>query len=444
MFYSFTGGLRLDAHKYSANSPIERMEEPQTVSISLTQHVGIMCRPTVKVGDRVLEGQLIGDITGGLGCPVHASVSGTVIRIDEVTGASGGLSYNIVIENDRQHIMSPEVHPFGKKLSEATSDEIIAAVRRAGIAGMGGTAFPTHAKMSAARSRVDHVIVNCCESEPFVCANHRLVLECPEEIIGGVKIIMVALGVRDAWIAVEGDRRDEVASMTKALGASELISLKRISSKYPAGSEKQLLSALAGIEIGEGKTPIDAGFVVFNAETCKAVYDAFARGLPLIERVVTVDGDCIAKPKNLRIPIGTPLSHLIDCCGGLCKEPKKMICGGPMMGVAQWDPKAPVTKNTSALLVLSSYFDRESKLAPACIRCGRCVKACPMKLMPLKIVEASAKGNNERCAALGAVSCMECGLCTYVCPGGVPVAQTVARAKSAILTERRRAVSKGK
>lgn len=444
MFYSFKGGLRLDAHKYSANSPIERMEEPQTVSISLTQHVGIMCRPTVKVGDRVLEGQLIGDITGGLGCPVHASVSGTVIRIDEVTGASGGLSYNIVIENDRQHIMSPEVHPFGKKLSEATSDEIIAAVRRAGIAGMGGTAFPTHAKMSAARSRVDHVIVNCCESEPFVCANHRLVLECPEEIIGGVKIIMVALGVRDAWIAVEGDRRDEVASMTKVLGASELISLKRISSKYPAGSEKQLLSALAGIEIGEGKTPIDAGFVVFNAETCKAVYDAFARGLPLIERVVTVDGDCIAKPKNLRVPIGTPLSHLIDSCGGLCKEPKKMICGGPMMGVAQWDPNAPVTKNTSALLVLSSYFDRESKLAPACIRCGRCVKACPMKLMPLKIVEASAKGNTERCAALGAVSCIECGLCTYVCPGGVPVAQTVARAKSAILTERRRAVSKGK
>lgn len=441
---SFKGGVRLIEHKYTKNSPIERCPDPDTVSISLTQHIGVMCRPTVKAGDRVLEGQLIGEIPGGLGCPVHASVSGTVLRIEEVTTAAGGTSYNIVIENDKQHCISPEVQTFGKKLSEAGSDEIIAAVRRAGIAGMGGTAFPTHAKLSASRGKVDRIIVNCCESEPFVCANHRIILEYPEEVIAGAKIMAAAVGGREVWLAVEGDRRDEIGSLSRHLRDGGIVTVRKISSKYPSGSEKQLVSALMGLEIGEGKTPIDAGCVVFNSETCMAVYEAFAKGLPLISRVVTVDGDCVAQPKNLLVPIGTSMRHLIDCCGGLCNEPKKIIAGGPMMGTAQWDPEAPVTKNTSAVLVLSKFFDRESKLPPVCIRCGRCVSACPMKLMPLKIAAYSDRGQLDKCESLGALSCIECGCCTYVCPGGVPVAQTVARAKSAIIAKRRRAVSQGK
>ncbi len=441
MAYTFKGGIRPDEHKYTKNSPIERVSDPSEVSIALTQHVGIMCRPAVKVGDHVDEGQLIGSIPGGLGCPVHSSVSGTVLRIEDVTTAWGGTSYNIVIKNDGLHTMSSEVQPFGKKMSEASSDEIIAAVRNAGIAGMGGTAFPTHAKLSAARGKVDRVIVNCLESEPFVCANHRIILEDTAAFINGVKIMMMALGVREAWLAVSEDRRDEISALNDAIAKSQLISVKKVTSKYPAGSEKQLVSALAGKEIKEGRTPVDEGYVVFNAETCKAVYDAIAKGMPLCHRVVTVDGDCITRPANLLVPIGTPVSHLIDYCGGLCAEPKKIIMGGPMMGQAAWDPKTPVTKNTSAVLVFSKYFDRESKLPSACIRCGRCISACPMKLMPLKIAALAGKGRIDECESLGAASCMECGSCTYVCPGGVPVAQMVGRAKSSILAKRRNAVA---
>lgn len=441
MTYTFRGGIRPDEHKYTKNSPIERISEPAEVSIALTQHVGVMCRPLVRVGDHVDECQLIGDIPGGLGCPVHSSVSGTVLKIEEVTTAWGGTSYNIVIKNDGQHTLSPAVQPFGKKLSEASSDEIIAAVRNAGIAGMGGTAFPTHAKLSAARGKADRVIVNCLESEPFVCANHRIILEDTVAVINGTKIIMMALGVREAWLAVSEDRRDEISALGEQLKQSQIMSVKRVTSKYPAGSEKQLVSALGGGEIKEGRTPLDEGYVVFNAETCKAVYEAIAKGSPLCNRVVTVDGDCISRPANLLVPIGTPVSHLIECCGGLCEEPKKIIMGGPMMGHAAWDPNTPVTKNTSAVLVFSKYFDRESKLPAACIRCGRCVKACPMKLMPLRIAAFAEKGKIRECETLGAASCMECGSCTYVCPGGVPVAQMVSRAKSSILAERRNAVS---
>lgn len=441
MAYTFKGGIRPDEHKYTKNSPIERVSDPDTVSIALTQHVGVMCRPLVKPGDHVLEGQLIGEIPGGLGCPVHASVSGTVLKIEEVTTAWGGVSFNIIIENDKTHSVSPDVHPFGKKLSEATSDELIAAVRNAGIAGMGGTAFPTHAKLSAAKGKVDRVIVNCLECEPFVSANHRIILENTDAVVNGTKIIMMALGVREAWLAVSEDRRDEQAALGKVIAGSQILFIKRITSKYPAGSEKQLINALTGREVREGRTPLDEGIVVFNAETCKAVYDVFAKGRPLCDRVVTVDGDCIARPANLLVPIGTPVSHLIEHCGGLCAEPKKIIMGGPMMGQAAWDPDTPVTKNTSAVLVLSKYFDRESKLPAACIRCGRCVTACPMKLMPLKIAALSSKGRIDECERLGATACMECGSCTYVCPGGVPVAQMVSRAKSSILAERRNAVS---
>lgn len=443
MAYTFKGGIWPDDHKYTVNSKIEPIPEPEYVSVSLTQHVGVMCRPTVHVGDSVLVGQLIGEIPGGLGCPVHASVSGTVRKIEEVTTPSGGTSYNIVINNDGTHRVSPAVVPFGKKLSEASADELIAAIRDAGIAGMGGTAFPTYAKLSAARGKVERIIVNCCENEPFLCATHRQIVEHAEDIINGVKIMMVAAGVREAWIAVEAAKKDEIRRLESLIGESRLMSIKRVSSKYPQGSEKQLVYALCGREVRGGRTPIDTGNVVFNAETCAAVFSALSTGMPLIKRVVTVDGDCISHPKNLLVPIGTPVSHLIECCGPLCRPPKKVISGGPMMGTSLWDPESPVTKTTSGVLVLSDFFDRESSLPAVCIRCGRCVKACPVRLLPLKIAAFSAKGEFDRCDSLGAADCMECGSCSYVCPGGVPVVQLIGRAKSEILMKRRNARSGG-
>ena len=437
MAYTFKGGIWPDDHKYTKNIPIEEIAPPAQVSISLAQHVGVMCRPTVKAGDQVRMGQLIGDVPGGLGCPVHASVSGTVVRIDEVTAQRGGTSYNIVIENDGKNTLSDTVLPFGKKLSEASSDEIIAAVRAAGITGMGSAAFPTYAKLAAARGKADTLIVNCIESEPFVCATHRLILEDPTAILHGLKIVMAALGIQQAWVAVESSHKEARETLQKQIGETGMIQLKKVTSKYPSGSEKQLVYALTKKEIPEGRTPLDVGIVVFNAQTCAAIYEALAKGMPLIRKIVTVDGDCIKTPKNLLVPIGTPYTDLIAHCGGLCAQPKKIICGGPMMGQAQWDPAAPVTKMTSAVLVLSDYFDFESKLPPVCIRCGRCVRACPMKLMPLKIASAIQAGKTEEAAALGATDCIECGTCSYICPGGVPVTQMTIRAKMAVLEQRR-------
>ena len=437
MAYTFKGGVWPDDHKYTKNVPIEEFSAAAQVSVSLSQHVGIMCKPVVKVGEKVRMGQLIGDVPGGLGCPVHASVSGTVVRIDEVTAQRGGTSYNIVMENDGQNTLADTVQPFGKTLSEATSDEIIAAVRAAGITGMGSAAFPTYAKLAAARGKVDTLIVNCIESEPFACASHRLVLEDPAAIIHGLKIIMVALGIQQAWIAVEGSRKEERAALQPLVGDGGLIQIKKVTSKYPAGSEKQLVYALTKKEIPAGRTPLDVGIVVFNAQTCAAVFEALAKGMPLIRRIVTVDGDCVKNPKNLLVPIGTPISDLIAYCGGLCAEPKKIVCGGPMMGQAQWDPNTPVMKTTAAVLVLSEYFDYDSKLPAVCIRCGRCVRACPMKLMPLKIASAIEAGRVEEAAALGATDCIECGACSYICPGGVPVTQLSVRAKMAVLEQRR-------
>lgn len=431
----------LDDHKYTAKCSIERIAPPEYVSIALSQHVGVMCKPAVKVGDHVCVGQLIGDIPGGLGCPVHASVSGDVTGIEEVTTQTGGISFNIIIKNDKLNTLSESVRPFGKKLSEATFEEIVAVIRNAGIAGMGGTAFPTYAKLTLARSKVDKLIINCCEGEPFVTVTKRLILENSAAVVGGAKILMMALGVREGIAAIEKNRKAEIRSLENELYGSGLIRTEKVSPKYPSGSEKHLFYAIEGKEIAEGKNTIDYGAVVFSAETCLAVFDAFTRGLPMINRVITVDGDCIAEPKNLQVPIGTRVSHIINCCGGLCKDPKKIVFSGPMMGQAQWDKEAPISKNTSAVLVLSDYFDRESKLEAVCIRCGKCVDSCPIRLMPNEISAYVMKGKIEKASELGAENCIECGCCTHVCPGGLPVTQLVSRAKTDILMKRRNSAS---
>lgn len=442
MAFRFKGGIRPEGHKYTASLPIKNITEPEYVSIPLTQHVGVMCRPVVKVGDRVLRGQLVGEIPGGLGCPVHSGISGFVKKIEEFTTETGGISYKVVIENDRENMLSPTVKPFGKKLSEASFEEIVSVIRNAGITGMGGTAFPTHARLMAARGKVDKIIVNCLETEPFSCSTHRLIIENSAEIIGGAKIIMVALGVREAWIAVNEKARDEQAELMNAVGDSQLLSIQKVTSKYPADSEKHLVYSLTGKAVPAGKSSIDAGCAVFAAETMVAVYEAFAKGMPLCERVVTVDGDCIAEPANFLVPIGTPASHLINFAGGLCRKPKKIVFGAPMTGRAGWDAASPVTKSTKAILVLSDFFDRESKGEAVCLHCGRCVDACPMGLMPVKIAEASQRRNVTLAEKLSADSCIECGCCSYVCPGGLPVTQLVSVMRTAVTEKRRKAVSK--
>ena len=442
MAYTFSGGIHVEEYKNTRKCRIEALPPPAVVTIPLSQHIGAPAAACINVGDAVTLGQKIGDVAEGmLGCPVHSSVSGTVKEIVKKTLPTGAVVDHIVIENDFLDTPCPDIHPTEKRLADVTPEEIVTVVREAGIVGMGGAAFPAYAKINSAMGKVDKIIVNCAECEPFITANHRLLLEHGASVINGVKILLKALGVRVAFIAVEDNKMDAVQKLEELLGDSRMISVKVMKTKYPQGDERQLVYALTGQEIPAGKLPADVGCVIFNAETCAAIYKAFSTGMPSVSRVVTVDGDCIRRPKNLLVPVGTSASELIAFCGGLCRPPKKLVSGGPMMGMAQWDPEMPVTKSTSAVLVFSSRFGRKNVAKPACIRCGRCVSHCPMHLMPMYIAQFSQKGDLKRAEEYGAMSCVECGSCSYNCPGGVEIVQHIRVAKAAIKTEKARIAS---
>lgn len=431
MFYTFKGGTRVREYKNTRALAVVDLPAPPVVEIPLSQHIGVPCTPTVAVGDRVLRGQLIGEVPAGLGCPVHSSVSGTVKAISSRVGVQGRPVPTIIIENDGEGTLSPEVVPFSKRLGDTSPEEIVDVIRRAGISGMGGATFPTWAKLSGAIGKVNRLIINCAECEPFITVNHRLMLEHPEELVGGAKILLRALGLPSGDIAIEDNKLNAADRVAAEIGESPLLNVRLMRTKYPQGDERQLIFALTGREVPEGKLPADVGCVVFNAETCSAIYRAFAEGMPLIERCVTVDGDCVREPKNLRVPLGTPVRSLIEFCGGLVRTPFKLINGGPMMGAATWDFDAPVTKGTSAILVFSEEF-AAMKDDFACIRCGRCVKNCPMHLMPVYLAQYAMAGNYDETEKLHVMSCVECGTCSYNCPGNVPIVQYIRVAKGAV------------
>ena len=431
MFYTFKGGTRVREYKNTRALAVVDLPAPPVVEIPLSQHIGVPCTPTVSAGDRVLRGQLIGEVPAGLGCPVHSSVSGTVKAISSRVGVQGRPVPTVIIENDGEGALSPDVVPFSKRLGDTSPEEIVDVIRRAGISGMGGATFPTWAKLSGAIGKVNRLIINCAECEPFITVNHRLMLEHPEELVGGAKILLRALGLPSGDIAIEDNKLNAADRVAAEIGESPLLNIKLMRTKYPQGDERQLIFALTGREVPEGKLPADMGCVVFNAETCSAIYRAFAEGMPLIERCVTVDGDCVREPKNLRVPLGTPVRSLIEFCGGLVRTPFKLINGGPMMGAATWDFDAPVTKGTSAILVFSEEF-AAMKDDFACIRCGRCVKNCPMHLMPVYLAQYAMAGNYDETAKLHVMSCVECGTCSYNCPGNVPIVQYIRVAKGAV------------
>ena len=433
--YTFKGGSHVREYKNTCNAPIERMPAPATVSIPLSQHIGVPCHAVVKPGDHVDYGQVIGVIEKGLGCPVHASVSGTVRGFATVQNVVGQSVESIVIENDGLYTLWEQAKPFPKPLEEATPEEIVEVIRQSGISGMGGATFPTYAKLSSAIGKVNTLIINSAECEPFITANHRMMLEHPERIIGGVRILMHALGLSKARIGIEDNKMDAVASMQEQ--ATDGIEICVLKTKYPQGDERQLMYALTGQELPAGKLPAEIGCVIFNAETTAAIWHAFYVGIPLCKRVVTVDGDCVGRPTNVKVHIGTSYRDLIAYCGGLVKKPERIINGGPMMGFAQWNIDAPVTKGTSAVLVLSRDFCRQGRMAlePACIRCGRCVANCPMHLMPNMLVQLSMQHRWSDAAAYHAMNCVECGTCAYNCPGQMPIVQQIRVAKNVIRAE---------
>lgn len=425
--------------KNTKNSPITEFPAPKTVSIPMQQHIGAPATPLVAKGDAVCVGQVIGRFDSGLSCPVHATVSGIVKDIEMRPSYTGyGKTAHIVIENDFLNTVDPSIKPYSGKLQDATTEEIIEIVKNAGISGMGGAAFPTYAKISSAIGKAKDIVVNCAECEPYITANHRLMLEEPERIIGGTEILLKALGLEKAILAVEDNKKDAAEVLREMTAGDSRFEVVVLKTKYPQGDERQLIYAIKGIELPAGKLPADVGCVIFNAETCAAVHTAFTTGMPLVSRIVTVDGDAINEPKNIRVPLGTSYEDVFEFCGGVKENVSRIITGGPMMGSSQWDYNAVVMKNTSAILVLSDEDNHNVLENAACIHCGKCVSVCPMHLMPNYLAAFSKADNTEMCEKFGIMSCVECGCCTYTCPGRVPIVQHIRNKKAQITAYRRR------
>lgn len=421
---SFFGGVHPKGHKELSRDAALTVFQPKLVSIAMSQHIGAPCKPLVAVGQRVTVGQKVGDGTG-LCAPVHASVSGTVVAVEERPHPGGTQVLSVVIENDGRDDLSPDIHPR-ESIGELDAQALIDILREAGITGMGGAGFPTYFKLSSGLGKVDTVIVNGAECEPYITADDRLMRQTPERVMGGLRIIRKILQPERTAIGIEANKPEAIEAMRAVL--EEGVELLPLRVRYPQGAEKQLIQSVTGRCVPPGGLPASVGCAVFNAATCAAIYDAVYAGMPLVRRAVTVTGGAIAHPGNFIAPIGTPFSELIEAAGGFACTPYKILCGGPMMGLAQYTIDAMTIKGCNAITCLSEK-DRRRQAAQHCIRCGKCVENCPMHLMPLFMHKASAAGKLERLKELHVADCIECGCCAYGCPAGIPLVQSFRTAK---------------
>lgn len=430
MAHSFFGGIHPRSFKELTRDEAIRPIEPRVVSIAMNQHIGAPCKPLVKVGDRVLLGQKIGD-GQGLCVPVHASVSGRIVAVEQRPSPSGALSEAVVIESDGRNTLHPYVQKR-QNVENLTADDLIALIREAGITGMGGAGFPTNVKLSSGLGKVDTVIVNGAECEPYITSDDRLMREHPERILGGLRVVQKILNPKRTAIGVENNKPEAIESLKKHLnGEAELLALKV---RYPQGAEKQLIQTVTGRQVPPGGLPAAVGCAVFNVATCAAIYDAVFEGLPLVRRAVTVTGRAIAKPCNLLAPIGTSFSDLVEAAGGFSSEPYKIFVGGPMMGIAQHTLAASTIKGNNALTCYS-ILDKHEVGDPHCIRCGKCVDVCPMHLMPIFLHRAQKNGDLEKLKKGNVMDCIECGSCAYVCPAGIDLVQHFRTAKKLLREE---------
>lgn len=411
---TFKGGIHPNDRKHiTASIPIKEAEPCKEYVYPMSQHIGAPCTPTVKVGDEVKRGQVIGSSEAFISAPVHSAVSGKVTAIEPRCVPNGSMVNSVVIENDFLETTElMEKYDFDK----IKPDEIVKRVRDAGIVGMGGAGFPTHAKLTIPQGvTVDTVIVNGAECEPYLTSDYRVMLEAPEMIVKGLCLAMRAVGVKSGKIAIENNKPEGIKCVGAAAEKYKGVEVCVLKTKYPQGSEKHLIYAVTGREVKSGKLPSSEGVVVINIDTAVAIARACLEGLPSLRRIVTVSGEAVAEPKNFSVKIGTPIKNLIEQAGGTVGEPVKMLSGGPMMGIAMKDLEAPVTKGVSAVLLLS---EKEAKLyeASPCLRCGKCLSACPMCLAPTLIDKAVELRDLDRAKDLGIMDCIECGACTYVCP----------------------------
>ncbi len=416
-------GVHVPHRKNTATEPALRMEPPKTVTIPMSMHIGAPAKPVVKVGDSVRVGTLIAEAGGAVSVPIHASVSGTVTKIADYLLSDGRTVPAIVIESDGE--MTPDESLTPPTVSSRES--FIEAVRCAGIVGLGGAGFPTHFKLNADPARIEFLVVNGAECEPYVTSDTRTMLDRGDDMAVALEAMKTYLGIRNVVIGIENNKKSAIEAMQRLaeqVGREDCtVQVKSLPAVYPQGGEKVLIYHTTGRVVPVGKLPIDAGCIVINCTTLAAIGAYLKSGMPLVEKCVTVDGGAVKERKNLLVPIGTSMADVFAFCGGFTSDPAKVVYGGPMMGIAVPDLSAPILKNTNAILALT---DREVKLprTTACIRCGSCTNTCPFGLNPAAIARAYQKRDAEALRELALTACMECGCCSFVCPANRPLVQT--------------------
>ncbi len=427
-FFGFRGGVHPPENKIQTeNMAVEEVKAPKMLYVALLQHIGAPLDPIVAVGDRVLKGQKIADSQAFMSSPIHSPVSGIVKRIEDHVFPLMGRIKTVIIENDEQETWD-ELSKI-EKWENVDRRTLLTMIREKGIVGIGGASFPTHIKLDPpADAKIDTLLLNGAECEPYLNSDNRLMIENPEKIVNGIKIIKKILGVNRAIVGIEENKPEAIASMRKAVEGTG-IEIAPLKTKYPQGGEKQLIKAVLDRQVPSGKLPSAVGVVVQNTGTAAAIYDGIVNGIPLIEKVVTVSGKGIINPKNVKIAIGTPFSYLLDYCGVNREVVDKLVMGGPMMGMAQFSEEAPVIKGTSGLLALTKEETNPYKTR-ACIGCGKCVEACPMGLEPLMFARLAAFEQWEQLKEYSLMDCIECGSCAYICPANRPLTEAIKIGKS--------------
>ena len=435
---TFRGGIHpYEGKELSKDHPIEKYLPKGNLVYPLSQHIGAPSVPCVKKGDTVLAGQKIADAGGFVSVPLHASVSGTGKGIEKHLNATGSMVDCIVIENDQQY---QEVEYQEARLEDLTKEEILNRIKEGGVVGMGGAGFPTHVKLAPKDpSRIEYILVNGAECEPYITSDYRRMIEEPEKVVKGLQVILTLFDSAKGYICIEDNKPDCIAKMKELVKDIDRIEVKEVMTKYPQGGERTLIYAATGREINSSMLPADVGCVVDNVETVISVYKAVILGRPVNSRVVTMSGDGIKEPKNLLVLSGTDMSELVDAAGGLKAKIAKAISGGPMMGFALYDLHVPCTKTTSAFLFLEHDAVSEAQeIQTACINCGRCVSVCPGHVLPARLAKLAERGDMAGFEAMDGMECCECGCCSYICPAKRPLTQSIKSMRKMVLASRRK------
>ena len=430
-------GVHVPHRKHTANTKAVKMTVPASVTIPMSMHIGKPATPVVKAGDEVKVGTLIGEQNGFISSPIYSSISGKVTKISEILLSNGAKGEAITIESDGLMTPDPAIAPP----SINSLEEMVEAIRKSGVVGLGGAGFPTYVKLNVAPEKVSELIINGAECEPYITSDSNTMENQYEDMAAGIELIARYLNINKVIIGIESNKKKSIASMKALAKLDSRISVKVLPSIYPQGGEKVLVYHTTGKVIPMGKLPIDVGCIVCNCTTVAAIGNYSKTGMPLVKKCVTVDGAAVKEPKNVIAPIGTSISDLINFCGGLASEPYKVLYGGPMMGISVPDMSAPILKNTNAILALT---EKEVKIpeTTACIRCGSCLNTCPFGINPAGIANALAKNDFETVESLGVNLCMECGCCSFVCPAHIPLVQKNKLAKAALKEEKSKEVQK--